>query len=129
MGFPKIDTVKAFIHVCEKEGFESIVDRLMNNDLKTEYKPLFAYLKKIVTDMLEDDLTEECNYYTSGFISCFDLFRRQIESEDMTVDDIKLQLDNVLAWSSYLENENLALKNELNEIKRNNTNLPEMPAV
>lgn len=129
MGFPKIETVKAFIHTCDKEGFESIVDRLLNNDLKTEYKPLFAYLKKIITDMLEDDLNEECNYYTSGFISCFDLFRRQIESEDMTVDDIKLQLDNVLAWSSFLEKENVELKNELNEIKRNNKSLPEMPAV
>lgn len=129
MGFPKIETVKAFIHACDKEGFETIVDRLLNNDLKTEYKPLFAYLKKIVTDMLEDDLNEECNYYTSGFISCFDLFRRQIESEDMSIDDIKIQLDNILAWSSFLEKENVELKNELNEIKRHNKGMSEMPAV
>jgi hypothetical protein len=136
MGFPKIETVKAFIHTCDKDGFESIVDKLLNNDLKNEYKPLFAYLKKIVTDMLADDLVEECNYYTSGFVSCFDLFRRQIESEDMDVDDIQSQLKNLLAWSSFLEDENVSLKNKItlletssNGIERNNTELPKVPTV
>lgn len=121
MGFPKLETVKSFIQVCEKDGFESIVDKILDRELKAEYKPLFAYFKKIITDMLDDNMTEECNYYTSGFISCFDLFRRQIEADSMSLDDISLQLKNILAWSEFLERENLELKNEINELKRNDT--------
>lgn len=120
MGFPNLSTVKAFIEIVSRDGIESVMDELLTKEVKKEYDPLFSYLKKIVTDMLEDNLTEECNYYTSGFINCFQIFRMQIEGESMSLDDLEIQLQNIIAWSEYLEEEVIQLRNQIQE-KSNNT--------
>jgi hypothetical protein len=115
MGFPRIETIKAFVEICKKDGFEELMDEFLSKELLPEYKPVMSYLKKIVTDMLEEDLNEEANYYTSGFISCFDMFRRQIEGEHATLEDLELQIENMLGWTKFLEDENITLKNKLSE--------------
>jgi hypothetical protein len=92
-----------------------------------------SYLKKIVTDFLDEDLEDSANYYTSGFITCFDMFRRQIESEEATIEDLELQLQNMIGWTQFLESENLEIKNKLieceNELKRRNSEVREVPTV
>lgn len=133
MGFPKVETIKAFVEICKKDGFESIIDEFLSKELKPSHKPIMSYLKKIVTDFLDEDLEEYANYYSSGFITCFDMFRRQIESEEATIEDLELQLDNMIGWTKFLELENLEIKNKLieceNELKRRNSTMQEMPTI
>ncbi len=121
MGFPSMTTVKAFIEICQKDGFENLIDEFLSKELRAPYKPTMSYLKRIVTDFLDEDMDEAANYYTSGFISCFDMFRRQIEAEEATVEDLELQLQNMIGWTQFLESENLEIKNKLRELESNGT--------
>lgn len=133
MGFPKIEAIKAYIDICQKDGIGNIIDEFISKEMRPEYKPIMMYLKTMIETILEEPNSEYADFYTSGFMTCFDIFRRQIESEEATLEDLEMQLQNMLGWISYLENENLEIKNELrklqDEIKRLSEILPEVPTI
>lgn len=118
MGYPKTETIQAYLAICEKDGFVNIMEEFTNKDLKPEHKPIFAYLKKIISDLMDDEtISDECvDYYTTGFLSCFDLFRRQIESEEATLEDLEMQLQNMIGWTTFLESENINLTKRLQDL-------------
>jgi hypothetical protein len=127
MGYPTKSTIDAFKQIVEKDGMEDILENLVNaaNNNK-KIAPIVGFLKEMVHTIISDNLEDELSAYTNGFISCLDLFRRQLESETIDLEDLNLQLDNIVGWNEFLEKENFALKEEIDGLKRRNKELQEM---
>jgi hypothetical protein len=127
MGYPTKSTIDAFKQIVEKDGMEDILENLVNaaNNNK-KIAPIVDFLKEMVHAIISDNLEDELSAYTNGFISCLDLFRRQLESETIDLEDLNLQLDNIVGWNEFLEKENFALKEEIDGLKRRNKELQEM---
>lgn len=133
--YPTRETVEMFCEVLQKDGMEDIMEKLLRENTKDlRMIPLLSFFKQSLTQMMEDQLLEEIDGYSSGFLCCLDMFRRQINSEEITLDDVNIQLNNIAAWSNYLEEENILLKNEnlrlrdeLSELTRRYKELQEMP--
>jgi len=113
--YPTAETVELFRHILEKDGMESIFENLFKDKKNFKMLPMLAMLKRTLADLLEDDLHEEASGFSSGFVMALDIFRRQIEAEFITLEDVELQINNLIGWISYLENENMDLKARLNE--------------
>jgi len=130
MGYPTKSTIDAFKQIVEKDGMEDILENLVNaaNNNK-KIAPIVGFLKEMVHTIISDNLEDELSAYTNGFISCLDLFRRQLESETIDLEDLNLQLDNIVGWNEFLEKENFALKEEIDGLKRRNKELQEMPTL
>jgi hypothetical protein len=88
--------------------------------------PILSFFKIAITQMLEDNLFDEVDGYSTGFMTCLDLFRRQMDAEKITLEELEIQIENMCGWTSFLENEALEMKNEINELKRQNKELREM---
>lgn len=117
MGYPTIETVKMFAEITNRDGFEEISENLLLKCKDQRMIPILSYFKQALILILENDLYDEADGYSSGFITCLDLFRRQIESEETTLEDLEIQLKNILAWNEYLEKENINLKNQIEELR------------
>jgi hypothetical protein len=118
MGYPTKETIEAFKQIVDKDGMEDILENLVtlaNNDKKIA--PIIGFLKEMVHIIISDNLEEELSAYTHGFISCLDLFRRQIQSETIDLEDLNLQLDNIVGWNSYLEDEVVKLNDKIKELE------------
>jgi hypothetical protein len=123
MGYPTIETIKMFVEITSRDGFEEISENLLLKHKDQRIVPLLSYFKQAIIQMLEGELYDEADGFSSGFIVCLDLFRRQIESEAITLEELEIQLENMCGWSEYLENENVRLKEELSELTRRYTEL------
>ena len=123
MGYPTIETIKMFVEITSRDGFEEISENLLLKHKDQRIVPLLSYFKQAIIQMLEGELYDEADGFSSGFIVCLDLFRRQIESEAITLEELEIQLENMCGWSEYLENENDRLKEELSELTRRYTEL------
>lgn len=130
MGYPSIETIEAFKQIVEKDGLEEILGHIVTVSGKNKkIAPIVSFLKEMIFSMINENLEEEMSAYTNGFISCLDLFRRQIESESISLDDVNLQLENIAGWNQYLEEEVTRLKEEVDGLKRRNKELSEVPAL
>ena len=130
MGYPSKETIEAFKQIIEKDGLEEVLGNLVNiSNTNKKINPVVNYLKEMIFSMIDDNLEEEMSAYTNGFVSCLDLFRRQIEGETIDLEDLNIQLENIIGWNNYLESENQALKEEVDGLKRRNKELQIMPAL
>jgi hypothetical protein len=118
MGYPTIETIKMFVEITNRDGFEEISENLLLKHKDQRIMPLLSYFKQAIIQMLEGELYDEADGFSSGFIVCLDLFRRQIESEAITLEELEIQLENILAWAEYLEKENVNLKNQIEELSK-----------
>lgn len=128
MGYPSKETIEAFKQIVEKDGLEEILGNLVNaSNMNKKLSPIVGYLKEMIFLMIDDGIDDEISSYTNGFISCLDLFRRQIESESIDIEDLNLQLENIVGWNNYLESESQTLKEELDGLKRRYKELQALP--
>ena len=133
MGYPTIETVRMFAEITNRDGFEEISEQLLLKGKDQRMIPLLSYFKQAIIQMMEAELYDEADGYSSGFITCLDMFRRQIEAEAITLEELEIQINNMSGWISYLENESVLLngqikdlRNELIELTRRNKELSEM---
>lgn len=117
MGFPSIDTINLFCDIVRREGMEKVSELLLLRSKDLRLVPSLSYLKTVLLSLIKDELIDEANGYSAGFLTCLDMFRRQLDSEDITLEDVELQLQNVLAWVDYLENEVINLQCQIDRKK------------
>lgn len=111
MSYPTRETVELFCEVLKKDGMEDVMEKLlMENGKDLRMMPILSFFKQSLTQLMEDHLLDEIDGYSSGFLCCLDMFRRQIGSNEITLDDLNIQISNILAWSNYLEEEVAKLK-------------------
>lgn len=111
MSYPTRETVELFCEVLKKDGMEDVMEKLlMENGKDLRMMPILSFFKQSLTQLMEDHLLDEIDGYSSGFLCCLDMFRRQIGSSEITLDDLNIQINNILAWSNYLEEEVANLK-------------------
>ena len=113
MGFPSIETVDLFYEIVQRDGMEYVSENLLLKSKDPRLVPAVRYLKTVLLSLIEDELLDEANGFSAGFISCLDIFRRQIDSEDIDLDDIQQQLQNICGWTEYLEEEVTRLKEQI----------------
>lgn len=129
MGYPSLDTVRSFQDIVKRDGLEDITENLFTKNQDLRMSAILSYFKLVLTQMLENELLDEANGFSNGFISCLDLFRRQINSEKANLEELNIQIENICGWTSFLEQENLTLGNKINELTRRNKELQEMLAM
>lgn len=111
MSYPTRETVELFCEVLKKDGMEDVMEKLlMENGKDLRMMPILSFFKQSLTQLMEDHLLDEIDGYSSGFLCCLDMFRRQIGSNEITLDDLNIQINSILAWSNYLEEEVAKLK-------------------
>lgn len=118
MGYPTIETVRMFAEITNRDGFEEISEQLLLKSKDQRMIPLLSYFKQAIIQMMEAELYDEADGYSSGFITCLDLFRRQIEAESITIDDLQAQIENMCGWTSYLEEEVTKLQDKIKELTK-----------
>lgn len=105
--------------MIKRDGLAKIIDQTLKGRVVPNYLPTISYLKAaclaIENPTNDSELCMES--YAVGFLSCFNLFRLQIEADDMDLDDIEAQIQKLEGWILYLEEENLRLKDQLEKIK------------
>ena len=111
--FPTTETIELFDSVCKRDGIKHVVSDFIDNK-KDEYKPLFKYFKTLLK-MLNDDKIPDYNKldepsFTLGFLICFNLFRLQIESENLDIEDYKININSLEAYIQFLEKDNSSVK-------------------
>jgi len=121
--YPTTETVELFKHALEKDGMELIFENLFKDKKNFKMMPTLSLFKQMINNLLEDKLYEEVDGFCSGFVICLDLFRRQIEAEFITLEDVELQVQNMCGWTEYLERENLEIRNENIELTTRNKKL------
>lgn len=126
MGYPSVDTIKLFCEILNRDGIDSITENIILSGNNPKLNPILIYFKRTLTDMLKEELYEEVDGYTTGFLTCLDIFRRQLDADDVSLEDLEIQIENMCGWTDYLEHENLKLRNELNELNRRNKELQEL---
>lgn len=123
MTYPSMDTVNLFYEILKRDGVEEITENLLLNCKDVRILPILSFFKTFITNMLEDDLIDETDGFSTGFICCLDMFRREINAQESTLDDLIFQIENMVGWTNFLEVENINLKNELDCIKTENIKL------
>ena len=122
MSYPTRETVELFCEVLKKDGMEDVMEKLlMENGKDLRMMPILSFFKQSLTQLMEDHLLDEIDGYSSGFLCCLDMFRRQINSQETTVDDLTFQINNIEGWANFLEIENTELKNQIEKLKQNLT--------
>lgn len=117
MGYPNKNTVNTFIALLNRDGLAKTISKL-EDPLPDEQKPVIAYLKAIIKTLENRDDNELCiDSYGAGFLTCFHVFRMQIESDDMDMGDLDIQLKSLQGWIEYLEVENLEIKSENTKLR------------
>jgi len=129
MGYPTLETIKMFVEITNRDGFEEISENLLLKHKDQRMMPMLSYFKQAIIQMLEGELYDEADGFSSGFIVCLDLFRRQIESEAITLEELEIQLTNMEGWTTFLEDESIKLKEELSELTRRYTELQKVSTV
>lgn len=90
-----IPTLTAFL----KDG-----DGLIPKDSK--YMPCLSHLKVNLKAIEESESAEICKEsYTVGFLSCFHLFRLQLEADQMDFEELQINIENLTSYITYLEDQ------------------------
>lgn len=118
MGYPSLETVQMFVEITNRDGLEEISENMLLKNKEHRMLPLLSYFKQMIVNMIENELYDEADGYSSGFLSCLDIFRRQINSEAVKLEDIEAQLSNMEGWINFLETENVQLKNQIKELSK-----------
>lgn len=126
MNYPTVETISLFTEILRRDGMEEITENILLRGKDVRMHPILSFFKIAITQMLEDNLFDEVDGYSTGFMTCLDLFRRQMDAEKITLEELEIQIENMCGWTSFLENEALEMKNEINELKRQNKELREM---
>jgi len=129
MSYPTLDTISVFKEMLRRDGVEDIIEKLIIKNTDTRLFPILGYFKATLTHLMEDGLYDEIDGYSTGFLTCLDLFRRQIESNKVKFSDLEIQIENMCGWTEFLEKEALEIKTELNELRRQNKELQGMLSV
>lgn len=130
MSYPHSDEIKAFSEILDRDGIQVIFENLVEYSKENpKLSPMIGYLSLVISVLLKDDLIEESNGYVSGYVSCLDIFRRHFDTQEIKLEDIELQIGNLCGWISFLEEENLAMRNEINELTRKNKELSKLSSV
>lgn len=112
--FPSKDTVKLFIDISNRDGFAATLTRVLEDPINPHYSPILGYLKSALK--IIDSQTTPSKFcpesFASGFLSCFHMFRLQIESEDMDIEDLQANIDSLNNYIKFLEEEAIKLKSE-----------------
>lgn len=103
--FPTKQTISLFIEMCNRDGIVNTVSQFLNNDkdLSDKYIPTISFLKSNIK-IIENQNTDVCpESFAVGFLTCFHLFRLQLEAESMEIEDMQISLENLNSYVSYLE--------------------------
>jgi len=112
--FPNNKTIKLFIDICNRDGFTKTVSEIFKEkDINNNYLPVFSYLKLSMKTIGEEEGNSDIDMesFVTGFLCCFHLFRLQLESEDMLLDDVQANIGVLNSYVTYLEDEICNLKN------------------
>ena len=114
--FPSKETVKLFIDVSNRDGFAATLSAPLLDPINPKYSPVLGYLKSAlkIIDASEGNSKFCPESFASGFLSCFHMFRLQIESEDMDIEDLQLNIESLSNYVKFLEEEASKLKAEKN---------------
>lgn len=117
--FPKYETIETFMEISKRDGMAETVMNVLS-DKNPDYEPLLTYLKKIINKINADpeDNRIDSNAFSVGYLVCFNLFRIQIESEDLDVADLESNIESLRNYIAFLEDENSKLKAK-NDSKQN----------
>jgi hypothetical protein len=126
MNYPTVETINLFTEILKRDGMEEITENILLRGKDVRMHPILSFFKIAITQMLEDNLFDEVDGYSTGFMTCLDLFRRQMDAEKITLEELEIQIENMCGWTEFLEREALDMKNEINELKRQNKELREM---
>lgn len=119
--FPSKDTVSLFIDICNRDGFSNTISEILKAPMNPNYAAVLGYLKSVLR-IIDNGMSDlQSDSFASGFLCAFHLFRLQIESEDMEIEDLQLTVNSLANYIEFLEDENLRIKN--GESKDPNTKL------
>jgi len=108
--FPSKDTVKLFIDISSRDGLAKTIASILDQQSNANYAPTLSYLKSVLR-ILDEDKSDLCaESYATGFLSCFHLFRLQLESEDMDIDDLQINVEHLSNYIKFLEEENIRIR-------------------
>lgn len=113
--FPSKDTVKLFIDISNRDGFASTLTTVLTDPVNPKYGPILGYLKsalKIIDGQGESNSKFCPESFASGFLSCFHMFRLQIESEDMDIEDLQANIESLSNYVKFLEEEAVKFKSD-----------------
>ena len=115
--FPSKETVSLFVDMTNRDGFSNTVISVLSEPINKKYSPVLGYLKSALRAISKSSNSKEGGFceesFASGFLSCFHLFRLQLESEDMEDDDLICSYENLSNYVKYLEEENVKLKDKI----------------
>lgn len=103
--FPSNETVKLFLAMCNRDG---TINAMMNivDSKNEEYKPTINFLKLLVEMIDKAQYGDVCvESLTIGFMTCFNLFRLQIEASKMDMADLQSNIEALSNYVDYLEKE------------------------
>jgi hypothetical protein len=124
--FPTKNTVDLFIEMCNKGGpVNTVVGFLKEDSINAEYKPSIAYLKAAIQFMMDTSSDICTESFCVGFLSCFHLFRLQLEADQMDIGDLEVNLESLSNYVEYLEGEVRELNGKL---ENTNTGMHEVPS-
>ena len=125
--FPTKDTVDLFIDMCNKSGpVNTVVGFLKEDSINTEYKPSIAYLKAAIQFMMDSGSDICTESFCVGFLSCFHLFRLQLEADQMDIGDLEVNLASLSNYVEFLEGEVRELNGKL---ENTNTGVHKVPTL
>ena len=109
--FPSKETVDLLESMCVRDGYSStITQNISKNNL---YTPAMDYLKKIQKIIINETGEPDAKLFTAGYLTCFHLFRLQIEAENCDLEDINTAMISLNNYIEFLETENQMYKNLL----------------
>ena len=130
MNYPNKQDIITFSEILNKDGINVIFEYIAAESEKNiDIKNMLSYLAANINKLLKDELEDVAQGYVNGYISCLDIFRRKIETTELSLDDINLQLENLQGWIEFLENENFEMREKINELTGENKELRKMSAL
>lgn len=114
--FPTNETVKLFLAMCNRDGTINAMMDLIDKQ-NEEYKPSLNFLKLLIAMIDKTEYKDVCvESLTIGFMTCFNLFRLQIEASNMDVADLQSNIDALSNYVEYLEKEVIKINEKCGDI-------------
>lgn len=112
--FPTKETVSLFCDIVARDGLANTVMPILNSKNPT-YIPALSYLKKAMkkiedANSIEEKMLLDPDAFSLGFVICFNLFRLQLEADELDNDDLKTNMEILQNYVEFLETENVRLK-------------------
>lgn len=110
--FPSKETIDVFLAMCAKDGLMKVSSSIFEDKVDPKYEPTIQILKNLVVTLTEmEKALFDPESFATGFLTCFNIFRLQLESEDMTIEDMSANMAVLNSYVEFLENENSELRN------------------